>query len=433
MSQRVAVHADSWLGPGDPTDGRSRALASDLFEQHSEMVLSVCRVLLPDAGEAEDAMQQTFLYAYRSILSGSEPQRPAPWLATIARNECLNRLRARIREPHAEAVSGRAPGTPDALNVAIAREDLQALGRTIRELPSQQREALLLHEFCGLPYREVAATIGVSESAIGSLLFRARTRLRAALRRSYASLPIPALWNAVDHLLARGPAAGTAGPAVAKLGTAAVAVGLTASAAVVVDQDLGSRHGSPPPPAHRSAAPATAPTPTQSLARVAVAAYTPRVALRPTAAEPSARSSSPAKPPHTTHPARAVPANHPAEVPVVPASQPHFGNSETTSLTHGRSGRASGEARSGHGAAASTTAAAGHGNGRALGRTRPPKAHGAKPTAKAKADERALSPVSGSEPPGQSASAPPGQLEQHGNAPEKTAGDHGNSHAHQEH
>ena len=69
MSTRVAVHADSWLEHGDPTESRSGALASDLFEHHSEMVLSVCRSVLVDPAEAEDAMQQTFLYAYRSILA----------------------------------------------------------------------------------------------------------------------------------------------------------------------------------------------------------------------------------------------------------------------------------------------------------------------------------------------------------------------------
>ena len=189
MSTRVAVHADSALGPGDPTVSRSGALASELFEQHSEMVLSVCRVLLLDRAEAEDAMQQTFFSAYRSILAGSEPRQPAAWLATIARNECLNRIRARTREQLGEPVSRETRGAPDALNSAIAREDLRTLGRTIRELPDQQREALLLHEFHGLSYGEVAATIGVSESAIGSLLFRARTRLRSVLHRAYAAFP----------------------------------------------------------------------------------------------------------------------------------------------------------------------------------------------------------------------------------------------------
>jgi hypothetical protein len=81
--------------------------------------------------------------------------------------------------------------------------------------------------------------MGVSESAIGSLLFRARKRLRSGLDRAYGWLPLPALWDTVDHLLARAPAAKIAAlPAVAKLGAGAVAVGLTAGAVVGVENEV---------------------------------------------------------------------------------------------------------------------------------------------------------------------------------------------------
>jgi DNA-directed RNA polymerase specialized sigma24 family protein len=62
-------------------------------------VLGLCRVLLRHRQEAEDAVQQTFLSAYRSLLNGVEPRYPAAWLATIARNECRGRIEARMREP----------------------------------------------------------------------------------------------------------------------------------------------------------------------------------------------------------------------------------------------------------------------------------------------------------------------------------------------
>lgn len=246
-SRPVAVQADSWLGQGNPSGDRLGAFAGDLFEQHSEMVLGVCRLLLADPVEAEDAMQQTFFSAYRSIVAGSEPQRPAAWLATIARNECLDRIRARRREPLAERVLGDGRGAPDALNVAIAREDLRALGQTIKELPTQQRKALLLHEFHGLPYRDVAAAIGVSESAIASLLFRARARLRSVLHGAYAILPVPTLWNVADRLAVRAPAIDVGAlPVVAKLGTAALAVGLATGTAIVIEHDVNTRHAPPP-------------------------------------------------------------------------------------------------------------------------------------------------------------------------------------------
>jgi RNA polymerase sigma-70 factor, ECF subfamily len=242
------------------------------------MVLGICRLMLADPAEAEDAMQQTFFSAYRSILAGSEPQRPAAWLATIARNECLDRIRARTREPLAEQVSGDSRGGPDALNAAIAREDLHALGRTIKELPTQQREALLLHEFHGLPYRDVAAAIGVSESAIASLLFRARARLRSALSRAYASLPVPALWNGADHLFGRGPGTDAALPVFAKLGIAAVAAGLTTGAAIVVENGVNTHHRPrPSTPVHRSAASPAAAASREGLRQLQLLAVLPPV------------------------------------------------------------------------------------------------------------------------------------------------------------
>jgi RNA polymerase sigma-70 factor (ECF subfamily) len=250
MFLQVAVRADPRLGQGDPTGNGTAALASELFQQHSQLVLAICRRLLVDPAEAEDAMQQTFLYAYRSLLAGREPRQPAAWLASIARNESLNRIRARTREPVADQLSDRAAGSPDALNAAIASEDLRALGHTIQNLPTQQREALLLHEFCGLRYEEVAAAIGVSESAIGSLLFRARSRLRFLLQRAYGLLPVPWLWD-----LARGPGVKVAAlPAVAKVGTAAVAVSLATGTAVVIEREVETPKKPAPPPARVSEA-----------------------------------------------------------------------------------------------------------------------------------------------------------------------------------
>ena len=79
--------------------GAAAARLAELFEEHAPLVLGLCRGLLRDATEAEDAAQQTFLSAYRSLLAGTAPREPAAWLATIARNECRTRARDRMREP----------------------------------------------------------------------------------------------------------------------------------------------------------------------------------------------------------------------------------------------------------------------------------------------------------------------------------------------
>jgi RNA polymerase sigma factor (sigma-70 family) len=240
------------FAPGRLENGAAGTFLAELFERHSKMVLGLCRLLLRDRVEAEDAMQQTFLSAYRSILSGRTPREPAAWLATIARNESLSRIRGRMREPLADPDQALAGTAPDALATAIANADLRALAKGIKALPRRQREALLLREFSGLSYGELAAALGVSEPAVESLLFRARRGLKTAMSNGYAALPLPV---ALRDLLARSLAGGSSAagpiaklaalPVVAKVATGAVAVGIVTVGAVTADRGLLIRHSRP--------------------------------------------------------------------------------------------------------------------------------------------------------------------------------------------
>jgi RNA polymerase sigma factor (sigma-70 family) len=242
----VATGAATTSAPHEPQPGgrSSRAAAArseQLYALHHRMVAGLCRALLRDQGEAEDAAQQVFLSAHRSLLNGASPREPAAWLATITRNECWARIRGRMREPLASQDAEDVEGREDPVAEAIRRADLAALWRAIRALPKQQRDALLLREFGGLRYDELAAALAVSEPAVESLLFRARTRLRAQLQGVAAALaPLARL------------IASSGGPAVA---AKAVAVGLGAAAvtgtAVVAPEMLEHRPHAVPPPVPR--------------------------------------------------------------------------------------------------------------------------------------------------------------------------------------
>jgi RNA polymerase sigma-70 factor (ECF subfamily) len=155
-----------------------------LFDEHAGMVLGLCRLLLRDHHEAEDAAQQTFVSAYRSLLRGTEPREPGPWLAAIARNECRGRLRRRMRAPLAldGELEQELADTSDLAELADRRAELAQLATEIAKLPSRQREALALRDFLGLSYEEVASTLSVSVPVVESLLFRARRRLRDTVR-----------------------------------------------------------------------------------------------------------------------------------------------------------------------------------------------------------------------------------------------------------
>ena len=85
---------------GDPHARVAGARTRELFDEHSRMVYGLCRTLLRDPDDADDATQATFLSAYRSLRGGTVPLEPAAWLATIARNECRARApAAHLREP----------------------------------------------------------------------------------------------------------------------------------------------------------------------------------------------------------------------------------------------------------------------------------------------------------------------------------------------
>ena len=218
----AATEAGTTSAPEEPLGGRPRsprsaaARSEQLYALHHRLVAGLCRALLRDPGEAEDAAQQVFLSAHRSLLNGATPREPAAWLATITRNECWARIRGRMREPLPSEAADDVAGRADPVAEAIRRADLAALWRAIKALPKQQREALLLREFGGLRYDELAAALAVSEPAVESLLFRARARLRAQLETAAAALaPLARL------------IASSGGPAVA---AKAAAIGLGAAA-----------------------------------------------------------------------------------------------------------------------------------------------------------------------------------------------------------
>jgi RNA polymerase sigma factor (sigma-70 family) len=165
-----------------------------LFDQHGRTVFALCLLLLRDRQEAEDAAQQTFLSAHQSLLSGREPRHPAAWLATIARNECRRRLSKRAAAPL--PLDGNENGTlPDPADLAGERTDLDELRTAIAALPPRQRMTLVLRDFYGLSYREIAAALGLPTAAVDGSLYRARSRLRERLRRvprAAAALTVPA-------------------------------------------------------------------------------------------------------------------------------------------------------------------------------------------------------------------------------------------------
>lgn len=209
-----------------------------LFEEHGRMVYGVCRLILRDPVEAEDAAQQSFFSAYRGLLAGQEPREPSAWLGTIARNECRSRLRAQRTEPL--SLVGMA-ARDDTQRDAGRRAEIEALCSALAELPKQQRDAIVLREFYGLSYAEVAAALGLTGAAVESLIFRSRKRLQEQLRPVRAALgaltlPLTLRDSLAQTLPGFGGTTASAGAGAAvltKVGSAPLAAKLTAATLAV--------------------------------------------------------------------------------------------------------------------------------------------------------------------------------------------------------
>jgi RNA polymerase sigma-70 factor, ECF subfamily len=160
------------------------AQAGLLYERYSAKILGYCRRRLASREEAEDAVQHTFLNAYRSLRTGVVPHAEAAWLYKIAENVCHERRRSAWRRSRIELVSDDGE-MRDALAAPVPEHDeLEGLADALAELTPNQRRAILLREWQGLTYREIAAELETTESAVETLLFRARGSLARKLDRS---------------------------------------------------------------------------------------------------------------------------------------------------------------------------------------------------------------------------------------------------------
>jgi RNA polymerase sigma factor (sigma-70 family) len=146
-----------------------------LYRRHSEEVLRYALLVLRSRTDAEDVTQTVFLRALRALERGEKVRTPRNWLIKIAHNECRRLLASRkvhIELPDEIAVEPVEQGRAEELRLAMAA------------LPEHQRQALVLRELEGRSYAEIAGALDLSESAVETLLFRARRALREQIENA---------------------------------------------------------------------------------------------------------------------------------------------------------------------------------------------------------------------------------------------------------
>ena len=161
----------------DHIRGGSEAAFEAVFDRHHRGILAFCRHLLGSAEEAEDAVQHTFMAAYRSLIGSRQPIQLRAWLYTIARNRCLSVLRARRETP----VDDLDELPTENLSAEVQRrQDLRDLLHDVGGLPEEQRSALVLAEVGGVSHDEIAQVLGVQREKVKALVFQARSSLIAS-------------------------------------------------------------------------------------------------------------------------------------------------------------------------------------------------------------------------------------------------------------
>ena len=150
-----------------------------LYRRHVEDVYRYSLAVLANDADAEDVVQTTFLNAYRSYQSGTRPKEAGNWLIAIAHNVCRQRFRTAARRPREVALDPDL--TPVADNEDEQRYHREDIQRALSALTFPQRSALAMRELEGRSYKEIAAALEVSESAVETLIFRARRAFREQL------------------------------------------------------------------------------------------------------------------------------------------------------------------------------------------------------------------------------------------------------------
>lgn len=168
--------------------GDESALAG-IYDRYRLILFGLIVRILHSREEAEDVLQEVFLQVWRRAADFDEARgRAFTWLVTVARSRALDRLRAlgsRARLAEAAPVSQQVG---DAAEEAFQSEQAEVVRRALAQIPSDQRQALLLAYFEGLTQMEIAARLGAPLGTVKTRMRGGMIRLRKILQELGSTL-----------------------------------------------------------------------------------------------------------------------------------------------------------------------------------------------------------------------------------------------------
>ena len=154
----------------------SEAAFEAIVHRYRRALLAHCAQVVGES-DADEALQEALLKAHRALAGGTPVHSLGPWLHAIAHNSALAVLAAAPRRRRISRGRRDRRRRPE----QVHRERLDALVGALLSLPARQRQALVMREFEGRSYDEIATRLGASNGAVRQLLNRARTSIRERL------------------------------------------------------------------------------------------------------------------------------------------------------------------------------------------------------------------------------------------------------------
>ena len=166
--------------------------AASLFEKYSAPLLRFTDRMLGSRADAEEVTQEVFVKMITRVEQYDGQAPVSSWLFAIAANACRDRMRRgrRAAPVPLDAIAERPANVEHADHTLIEKEKRAAVRDALSSLSPEQREALVLARYHGLPYAEIAKTLNITEGAVKTRIFRAMESLKQ--RFSEGASP----WNA---------------------------------------------------------------------------------------------------------------------------------------------------------------------------------------------------------------------------------------------
>jgi len=167
-----------------------KAAFEELVLKYQDKIYNLCRHMLGNTHDAEDAAQDTFIKAYQKLKDFKPEASVYTWLYRIAVNTCLDYKKRPFFESFfkkadegEDFIDEPASDRPSPEKLYESKQIGYALHNSIRKLPSKLRTAIVLKEIEGLSYEEIADILEVSIGTVKSRISRARDELKKLLKK----------------------------------------------------------------------------------------------------------------------------------------------------------------------------------------------------------------------------------------------------------